>query len=42
MRKRNTANAILCFEGISGRLLFRHDDQAMAAFVSLTAREYED
>jgi predicted nucleotidyltransferase len=38
----NNANVILRFEAVSGRLLFCRDMQQMAAFVSLTAREYED
>lgn len=38
----NEANVILRFEAVSGKLLFCRDDQMMAAFVSLTAREYED
>jgi predicted nucleotidyltransferase len=38
----NEANVILRFEAVSGRLLFCRDRQQMAAFVSLTAREYED
>ena len=38
----NQANPILRFEAVSGRLLFCRDRQAMAGFVSLTAREYED
>ena len=38
----NDANPILRFEAVSGRLLFCRDKQRMAAFVSLTAREYED
>lgn len=37
----NDANPILRFEAVSGRLLFCRDIQRMAAFVSLTAREYE-
>ncbi len=36
------ASAITRFEVVSGRLLFCRDKQQMAAFVSLTAREYED
>ena len=36
------ANPILSFEAVKGRLLFCRDQQAMAAFVSLTARVYED
>ena len=38
----NEANVVLRFEAVSGRLLFCRDRQQMAAFVSLTAREYED
>lgn len=38
----NDANPILRFEAVSGRRLFCRDVAAMAAFVSLTAREYED
>lgn len=38
----NEANPILRFEAVSGRPLFCRDRQRMAAFVSLTAREYED
>ena len=38
----NEANVILRFEAVSGQLLFCRDRQQMAAFVSLTAREYED
>jgi len=38
----NEANPILRFEAVSGKLLFCRDWQQMAAFVSLTAREYED
>jgi predicted nucleotidyltransferase len=38
----NEANPILCFEAISGRLLFCRDAGRRAAFASLTAREYED
>jgi predicted nucleotidyltransferase len=38
----NDANAILRFEAVSGKRLFIRDVAAMAEFVSLTAREYED
>ncbi len=38
----NEAHAILRFEAVSGRRLFVRDLPAMAEFVSLTAREYED
>ena len=38
----NEAKVILRFEAVSGQLLFCRDRQQMAAFVSLTAREYED
>jgi predicted nucleotidyltransferase len=38
----NDANAILRFEAVSGRRLFNRDPVALAKFVSLTAREYED
>ena len=38
----NEANAILRFEAVSGRPLFCRDAGHRAAFVSLTAREYED
>ncbi|MCA9932119.1 MAG: nucleotidyltransferase domain-containing protein [Anaerolineales bacterium] len=38
----NTANPILRFEAVSGRRLYCRDTAKMAAFVSLTAREYED
>jgi predicted nucleotidyltransferase len=38
----NDANAILRFEAVSGKRLFIRDLPAMAEFVSLTAREYED
>ena len=38
----NEAHAILRFEAVSGRRLFIRDLPAAAAFVSLTAREYED
>lgn len=38
----NEANAILRFEAVSGRRLFVRDLPALAEFVSLTAREYED
>jgi len=38
----NDANPILRFEAVSGRRLFTRDLLALAEFVSLTAREYED
>ncbi len=38
----NEANPILRFEAVSGRPLFNRDPEAVAGFVSLTAREYED
>ncbi len=38
----NEANPMLRFEAVSGRRLFCRDASAMAEFVSLTAREYED
>ncbi len=38
----NEADAILRFEAVSGRLLFCRDEAQRIAFVSLTAREYED
>ncbi len=38
----NNANPILRFEAVSGKRLFCRDLSAMAGFVSLTAREYED
>ena len=38
----NDANPILRFEAVSGKRLFCRDLSAMASFVSLTAREYED
>jgi len=38
----NEANVILRFEAVSGRRLFVRDLSALAEFVSLTAREYED
>lgn len=38
----NDANPMLRFEAVSGRRLFVRDPEAMAGFVSLTAREYED
>lgn len=38
----NRARPILAFEAVSGRRLFCRDPQATAAFVSLTARQYED
>ena len=38
----NEANPILRFEAVSGKRLFCRDLSAMAGFVSLTAREYED
>ncbi len=38
----NEANPILHFEAVSGRPLFNRDPEAVAGFVSLAAREYED
>lgn len=38
----NEAHVILRFEAVSGRRLFTRDLPALAEFVSLTAREYED
>lgn len=38
----NEANPILRFEAVSGRRLYCRDPQAVAGFVSLTAREYEN
>jgi predicted nucleotidyltransferase len=38
----NDAHVILRFEAVSGRRLFTRDLSALAEFVSLTAREYED
>lgn len=38
----NEAHAILRFEAVSGRRLFMRDLPAVAEFISLTAREYED
>ena len=38
----NHASPILRFEAVSGRLLFCRDAGRRAAFVSLTAREYEE
>lgn len=38
----NDASPIMRFEAVSGKLLFCRDVSAMAGFVSLTAREYED
>jgi len=38
----NRAPSILAFEAVSGRLLYCRDRDAQAAFVSLTARQYED
>ncbi|HEY7495517.1 MAG TPA: nucleotidyltransferase domain-containing protein [Candidatus Tectomicrobia bacterium] len=38
----NAASPILRFEAVSGRLLFCRDAARRAAFVSLTAREYEE
>jgi hypothetical protein len=38
----NAAAPILRFEAVSGRLLFCRDATQRAAFVSLTAREYEE
>ncbi len=38
----NDAHPILRFEAVRGKRLFCRDSEAVAAFVSLTAREYED
>jgi predicted nucleotidyltransferase len=38
----NAASPILRFEAVSGRLLFCRDAARRVAFVSLTAREYEE
>ena len=38
----NNASPILRFEAVSGRSVFCRDTAQKAAFVSLTAREYED
>jgi hypothetical protein len=38
----NAAAPILRFEAVSGRLLFCRNASRRAAFVSLTAREYEE
>lgn len=38
----NDASPILRFEAVSGRPVYTADMEARAAFVSLTAREYED
>lgn len=38
----NEASPILRFEAVSGRLVYCREREAMAGFVSLTAREYED
>ena len=38
----NDTNPILRFEAVSGKRLYCRDLSAMAGFVSLTAREYED
>ena len=38
----NNASPILRFEAVSGLSVFVHDPDKAAAFVSLTAREYED
>lgn len=38
----NEANPILRFEAVAGKRLFCRDLSAMAGFVSLAAREYED
>ena len=38
----NEAHVVLRFEAVSGRRLFTRDLSALAEFVSLTAREYED
>ena len=37
----NDAAAILRFEAVSGQLIFCRNESVRAAFVSLTAREYE-
>ncbi len=36
------ANSILAFEALCGRRLFVRDNEAVAAFSSLVARQYED
>jgi predicted nucleotidyltransferase len=38
----NTANPILAFEALSGRIVCKNDPEAAAAFTSLVCREYED
>ena len=38
----NEASPILRFEAVSGRRVYCRDEAVAAAFVSLTAREYED
>jgi predicted nucleotidyltransferase len=38
----NQANSILAFEALCGRRLFVRDDDRVAAFSSLVARQYED
>lgn len=38
----NDASPILRFQAVSGRRLLCLDEEQMASFVSLTAREYED
>ncbi len=37
-----SANSILAFEALCGRRLFVRDPETVAAFASLTARQYED
>jgi hypothetical protein len=38
----NHAGSVLAFEALCGRRLFARDDEAVAAFSSRVAREYED
>jgi len=38
----NHANSILAFEALCGRRIFVRDAEAVAAFSSLVARQYED
>ena len=38
----NTANTILAFEALRGRLICKNDPEATASFTSLVCREYED
>ena len=38
----NHAGSVLAFEALCGRRLFVRDDEAVAAFSSRVAREYED